>query len=87
MRHLHQVGKNAQHRGMQIFVELGDPGIVPVHCEQVLGQVVGADGQKIHTPQQGLRLIQHGGDLDHDPDGWVRQMVTLLFQLCVGPIQ
>ncbi len=72
-----------QHGGMQAFIEFRHARIVPVDGQQVLGQVVGADGEEIHPPGHGLDLVHGGRHLDHDADRRSMYRHTVFQQLAV----
>ena len=50
---------------MEILVEVRHPGIVPVHRQHVLGEVVAAHSEEVHPLGKLGRLIYRGGHLYH----------------------
>ena len=63
------------------MVERGNPRVVAIHRQQILGEIVAADGQKIHTPGQGPGLIHRRRHFDHHPDRRQRRIDALFPQL------
>ena len=54
---------------MHGVVQVGNPGVVAVHRQQVLGEIIAAHRQEIHPPRQGPGLVHGGGHLHHHADG------------------
>ena len=50
---------------MKILVEVRYPGIVPIHRQHVLGEVVAAHGKEIHALRELRRLIDRRRHLHH----------------------
>src|SRR5258708_39306934 len=53
---------------MERFIEMRDARIVAVGGEQVLDEIVGADGEKVDLPDEPRRQPYRRGHLDHDAD-------------------
>ena len=69
---------------MQCLVEAGDTTVVAIDRQQVLGQVIGADGEIIHPLGHRRYLVDRRGHLDHDARGRAVQIKPLLQQLAHG---
>jgi hypothetical protein len=69
---------------VEFVVELGDMRVVAIDGEQILGQVVGADREKIHPPRQCLGLIDRRRHLDHDPDRRHLDLIAFFQQFVMG---
>ena len=67
-----------------MVIQSGDPSVVAIHRQQVLGQIVGADRQKIHSTGQLSGLPGGGGYLDHHPNLGPRRRQAVLLQFLVG---
>ena len=72
---------------MQRIVQLGDPVVVAVHRQQVLGQVVAADGDEIDHPHQAIDLIHRRWHFHHDADSRRSNRYPVFPQLHLGTTQ
>src|SRR3569833_1385713 len=83
MTRLHHLKDGAQHRGVQRVVQGGDARVITVDREQVLGEIVAADGEKIHAARDLLRLVHRRRHLDHHTQRRHCDVLALLEQLAV----
>src|SRR5690554_205450 len=72
---------------MVAVVKARYPGVIAVHCQQVLDQVVAAHGEKVDPLGQGIELVERGRHLHHDPDLGALRDNALLVQLANGAFQ
>ena len=73
-----------QHGGMEIPVQLRHPGVVAVHGQHVLGEIVGADGKEVHPPCQFPRLVHGGRHFHHHTDQGILDFESLLGHFAMG---
>ena len=75
-----------QHRGVQVVIQRRHMRVVAVDCQQVLGQVVGADREEVDQRRH-LADLEHGGrDLDHHADLRQQHVDALLAHLAMGAV-
>ena len=72
---------------MKSVVEIGDAGVVAIHGEEILGQVVAADGQEIHAAGHGARLVHGRRHLHHHAHQGHGRVDALLADLAVAAAQ
>ncbi|PHX38694.1 hypothetical protein AO284_23300 [Pseudomonas sp. NZIPFR-PS2] len=61
------LGDQPQQRRVQGIDPSGEAGVVAVHGQGVLGQVIGADGQEVRMLGQVFGHQRSGGHFDHHP--------------------
>ena len=61
------LGDQPQQRRVQRIDPCGEAGVVAVHGQGVLGQVIGADGQEVRMLGQVFGHQRGGGHFDHYP--------------------
>ena len=85
-RPLDHQNQRFQNRRMQFIVEFPHVGIITVHRQQVLRQIVGADRDEIHPARQRGHLENRRRHLHHDPHFRHRHRKPLLQQFVVGAL-
>ena len=50
---------------MQCVIEIGDPRVIAIHSQKILGKVIGAHRQKVDSTTNFLDLINRSGHLNH----------------------
>ncbi len=68
-------------------VEVGDPRVVAIHRQQVLGQVVAAHREEVDPRRQGVELVEGRRHLDHHPHPRPRHRHPLLAELDDGALE
>ena len=76
-----------QHGRVQVVVQIGDPRVVAVHRQQVLGQVVGTYRQKVHLTGQLFGLVHRRRDFDHHANRRHRHVGAFVAHFTPGAVQ
>jgi hypothetical protein len=73
-----------EHRRVQAVGLRGQFGMLAIHRQRILGEVVGADGEEIDQWRETVGHHRHGGNLDHDAEFDVRPLDLFARQLAVS---
>ena len=76
--------QRGDHSRVHLLIELGYPGVVSIHRQQILGQIVGTNGHKVGLFGQQPRLINRSGHFDQDPHLGALHLNALFNNLVVG---
>ena len=73
--------QNPHHRRVERIVQTSNPAVIPIHRQQVLGQIVGPYRPEIYIGSQLRQYVENGGDFDHGSQHGVTHTAPLASQL------